>query len=470
MNREKIEILLSDKLKEINFLEDSNILFGKQKYNDLTLGTYFIDYGDDNIEFDLTDYQEKHIASEFYNTSGNDQWNFYLIFLRDTYLESDKLRIEKDSIYTRKFVFTIDELENYFDYQKSDKAVDADIINLWKEKLKEVDLDEVYSNAPYAQAVPRFLANEVIKDEESNQVSPSIITELSIKRISRLKLNSNYRKYPINRDFSLGKVNLIKGVNGTGKTSFLEAIELSISGKNYSNPYSAEEDKCINAVYNDNYEFIDEYTPNNNAKYRQRDIAWYSSAYKSGNELYRAFNKYNFYDSDAAYNLSHDSDVTSLSKYLSSIALGPEFNRIQDRLFGFKERLLKENNNRKNEIAESKKNIKEASQIIDSVKLKSNPEDKFKTFIEYSKEIKWTKKLPNKYEGNYNDFIEDYHTSESFINALNQFLPTIKLRTKKSWEDELKKLQNTLIACDKIKIEIEIDKKNIESNNEILSK
>ena len=83
MNREKIEILLSDKLKEINFLEDSNILFGKQKYNDLTLGTYFIDYGDDNIEFDLTDYQEKHIASEFYNTSGNDQWNFYLIFFQN---------------------------------------------------------------------------------------------------------------------------------------------------------------------------------------------------------------------------------------------------------------------------------------------------------------------------------------------------------------------------------------------------
>lgn len=470
MKREKIELLLSDKLKEINFIEDSNILFGRQKYNDLTLGTYFIDYGDYDINFDLLNYQEKYISSEYYNNSGNDQWNFYLIFIRESYSESDKIRIEKDSIYTRKFVFKPEELVDYFNYKKSEKAVDADVINLWKEKLKEVDLDEVYSNAPYAQAVPRYLANEVIKDEESNQVSPSINTDLSIKRISRLKLNSNYRNYPIKRDFSLGKVNLIKGVNGTGKTSFLEAIELSISGKNYSNPYSGEEDKSINAVYNDNNEFIDEYTPNNNAKYRQRDIAWYSSAYKSGNELYRAFNKYNFYDSDAAYNLSHDSDVTSLSKYLSSIALGPEFNRIQDRLFGFKERLLKENNNRKKELEESKNNIKEASQIIDSVKLKSNPDDKFKTFIEYSKEIKWTKKLPNKYDGNYNDFIEDYHTSESYINSLNQFLPTIKLRTKKSWEDELKKLQNALIACDKIKNETETDKKSIESNNELLNK
>ena len=347
MKREKIELLLSNKLKEINFLEDTNILVGKQKYEDLTLGTYFIDYGDNDFEFDLSDYQEKYISTEYYNTSGNDQWNFYLIFIRDSYHESDKLRVEKDSIYTRKFVFTSEELVDYFDYQKSEKAVDADVINLWKEKLKAVDLDEVYSNTPYTQAVPRYLSNEVIKDEESNQVSSNINTDLSIKKISRITLNDNYRKYPIKRDFSLGKVNLIKGVNGTGKTSFLEAIELSVAGKNYSNPSSTEEDKSINAIYNDDNEFIDNYTPNNNAKYRQRDIDWYSTAYKSGNELYRAFNKYNFYDSDAAYNLSHNSDVTSLSKYLSSIALGPEFNRIQDRLFGFKERLLKENNNRK---------------------------------------------------------------------------------------------------------------------------
>ena len=82
MNKNKIELLLSDKLKEINFLEDSNILFGKQKYKDLTLGTYFIDYGDNNFEFDLNDYQEKYISSEYYNNSGNEQWNFYLIFIQ----------------------------------------------------------------------------------------------------------------------------------------------------------------------------------------------------------------------------------------------------------------------------------------------------------------------------------------------------------------------------------------------------
>ncbi len=470
MDREKIQQLLSDKLKEINFLEDSNILVGKQKYEDLTLGTYFIDYGDNDFTFDLRDYQEDYISSQYYNNSGNDQWNFYLIFIRESYSESDKVRIEKDSIYTRKFVFTPEELVNYFDYQKSEKAVDADVINLWKEKLKAVDLDEVYSNTPYSQAVPRYLSNEVIKDEESNQVSSNINTDLSIKKISRIILNDNYRKYPIKRDFLLGKVNLIKGVNGTGKTSFLEAIELSIAGKNYSNPSSTEEDKSINAIYNDDNEFIDDYSPNNNAKYRQRDIAWYSTAYKSGNELYRAFNKYNFYDSDAAYNLSHNSDVTSLSKYLSSIALGSEFNRIQDRLFGFKERLLKENNDRKKVIEDAESNIKEASIIIDSVELKSSPDDKFKTFLEYSKEINWTKKLPNKHDGDYNDFDEDYHTSQSYINTLNQFLPTIKLRTRKSWEEELEKLQKALLACNNIKTEIEIDKKSVESNNEFLNK
>ncbi|MGZ4079030.1 MAG: AAA family ATPase, partial [Bacteroidia bacterium] len=317
MTREIVLGLLSNKLQDVSFIPDTNILFGKYSYNQLTLGTYFIDYNESSLDFDLREYQEKYISSEYYKIPGYTQWNYYLIFIRTSYQEEQKIHIEKDDIYTRKFVFTPDELKKYFEYQKSDKAVDADIINVWKEKLKAVDLDEVYSEAPYTKAIPRYLANEVIKDIEVEQLTTKSNQKLTINKISHLKLKDDYRKYPVLKGFTLGKVNLIKGVNGSGKTSFLESIELIVAGKTIRNPSSPEKNNCIEATYNDGV-LKDEYTPGDNSKYRERDIAWYASAAKSGNELFRSFNRYNFYDSDAAYNLSYNSNVgSSLSKYLS---------------------------------------------------------------------------------------------------------------------------------------------------------
>ena len=168
MNKETVKTLVSDKLKDITFLENSDLLIGKNIFNQFDLGTYFIDYGEKDFPLNLRDYQEKYISSEYYKTPGYLQWNYYLIFLRDKYDEAVKLRIEKDGIYTRKFVFTPDEFNDYFEYQHSEQALDVDVISVWKEKLRHVDLDEVYSEAPYAHAIPRFLSNDVIKDVEED--------------------------------------------------------------------------------------------------------------------------------------------------------------------------------------------------------------------------------------------------------------------------------------------------------------
>ena len=469
MTREAVLDLLSDNLIDVTFLKEADILFGKHTYNKSTLGTYFIDYSDKDFDFDfdLRDYQEKFISSEYYKIPGHFQWNYYLIFIRSVYNEEEKLRIEKDDIYTRKFVFSPNEIKKYFEYQKSNKTVDADIINVWKEKLKTVDLDEVYSESPYTQAVPRYLANEVIKDLETEPQSFGMNQTLTIKKISHIALKENYRKYPIQRDFELGKVNLIKGVNGSGKTSFLESIELIIAGKSNRDPNFAEDDNCIEANYNNNSLSLDSYSPGNNTKYRERDIAWYSSGYKTGNELFRAFNKYNFYDSDAAYNLSYNSNVDSLSKYLSSIALGSEFNRIQNRLQGFNERLTKENINKKRIIEEEGRRKDNARLTLESIKTSSNPEENFKSYISYATEIIWLKELPKELNDSYSVFEENYQTAQSYINSINQLLDTIKLRNLESWKQNLIKTEKALKACNKNRIKIESIENAIKEKGEI---
>ena len=453
MNKEIVKGIVSNKLKDITFKESSELLIGRHVLKQLTLGTYFIDYGDADFPSDIRAYQEKYISSEYYKTPGHLQWNYYLIFLRDSYKEAEKQRIERDGIYTRKFVFTPDEFNDYFEYQYSEQDIDSDIISVWKDKLRQVDLDEVYSNTPYVQAVPRFLSNDVIKDVEGDISQTQAAQCLTINEISSLRLMDGYRKYPLKREFSLGQVNLVTGVNGTGKTSLLESIELMIAGKSNRNPSFSEEYGCIKALYNN--ESDDSYTPRDNAKYRERDKAWYSSAYKTGNELFRTFNKYNFYDSDAAYNLSHDSNVKDLTSYLSSIALGAEFNRIQDRLQGFKERLGKEHRNRSKEITDEKERIKESKETLESTKLTSNPEESFQSFITYSKQIKWSKELPNAHNDSFSGFTDDYQTTQSFINSLNRLLETLKLQNLKAIQIELPKIKKTFADCKKNKADIE---------------
>ncbi len=463
MQKEVVQELIAGKLVDVNFNQDSKILYGRYAYNQLTIGNYFIDFSNNGLDLDLQQYQEKFIANQYYKVPGHLQWNYYLIFLRENYQEEEKLRIEKDDIFTRKYVFNPTELKEYFNYQKSESSVDTDVISTWKEKLKAVDLDEVYSEIPYTQAIPRFLSKEVIKDIQQDRVNTEKEQTLTINKISHLSLKQNYRKFPLTREFALGQVNLLKGVNGSGKTSFLESIELIVTGKNNREPYFAEPNGCIEAKYNNENEVSDSYAPGNNNKYRERDISWYSSAYKTGNDLYVAFNRYNFYDSDAAYNLSYKSDVNTLSKFLSSIALGPEFNRIQSRLKGFLERLSKEHSNRKRVIEDETDRAKNAKASLEAIKTGSDPEIIFKSFISCATEIKWKKELPKQFEDSFTDYETQYQAVKSLINSLNQLLTTIKLRNSAALKAELKKIEEALVASKKIKERIGQIKDSCES-------
>jgi len=449
MQQEELQNILSDKLVDLKFNEESKILHARYAYNQFTVGNFFIDYSNRGLDLNLSEYQEKFIANEYYNVPGHLQWNFYLIFLRESYQEIEKQRIEKDDIFTRKYVFNPMELTQYFNYQKSEKSIDTDVVHIWKEKLKEVDLDEVYSESPYSQAIPRFLNGEPFKDvDDREQNFSDEIQNIIIKQISKLHLKAgDYRPYPNIRDFSLGSVNLFKGANGTGKTSLLEAIELIITGKSYRDPKFQEKNNCIEAIYNNDVNQKDSYNPTDNAKYRNRDNEWYSTAKKKGNELYLSFNRYNFFDSDAAYNLSYKSDVDTLAKYLSAISLGTEFNRIRTRLLGFQERLSKEINVRQKSINDETERIDLAKSKLSEITSNSNPEDKFDSFRSFADEIQWKLEIPKTINNSFVYFEESYQISRALTDSLKEILAIQKLRSISAAEENLKKFVSVLAKC-----------------------
>lgn len=432
MTQSAISDLVSPFIKNLSCAEGANLLRGEQSLNDKIIGIYYFEFSDDNGEVDLEKFLEDYISADYYNNPGYLQWNYYLIFVREPNIvnPSWKNAIEKNDIYARKFVFSPAEVLQYFSYRPSNQSIDIDIVSTWKEKLRSVDLDEVYTENYYTEAIPRFINNDVEKENVSEQriAAPSEQT-MKIDRISNLELHDTYRPYPKpQRKFAFRKVNLLQGVNGSGKTSLLTAIELIIAGKTINDPTNAEAGNCISAVYNNDSELTDIYTPNDNVKYRKRDADWFSSSYQTGNELYRAFNRYNYFDSDAAYKLAFDEDSRHITKYLSAIALGPEFGRIQNRMSGFEERLVRELKIREKTIEAQQLRIDDANKILKAVTAAGDPQKLFDLFLRDINGLGWKGTVPKTISQPADLFDADYEKVNGIVQTLLQLMEKVQLK------------------------------------------
>lgn len=456
MTQERITALASEFLKVITNAEGISLLRAEYHANGAIAGVYFLEYSDDEIPSDLMQFQEEYISSDYYNHPGYLQWNYYLIFIRPPGFISKELKgiIEKDDVYTRKFVFTPDEAKAYFTYTYSNQTVETDVISKWKEKLRAVDLDEVYTDNYYTEAIPRFLNDNVEKENTADQNIGTIQhSDLNINRVSSIYLRDNYRTHPQpDRSFNFKTVNLIWGTNGSGKTSLLTSIELVVAGKTISDPSSPEPDNCIGATYNDVSDSVDEYTPNDNSKYRLRDTSWYSSSYQTGNELYRTFNRYNYFDSDAAYKLAFDEDKRHLTKYLSAIALGPEFGRIQDRMRGFDNRLAAEARAREKTIEAQKSRIEDARKIEQAIAIATDPLALFKVFTSTAIEIGWRSTIPNTLTDDTTGYEKAIQDSGAVVGALEKLLQDVKLRSLIAAKDMLNKNETILLQLTESKL------------------
>lgn len=444
MTKELLIATLSPKLTNFSYNEEIKQVRAEYLYKDSKVAIYYFDYEENDLSFNLDDYLEKNISADYYNNPGPIQWNNYLCFIREQGIISveRKRSVENNDIYTRKFVFTPGELEQYLKYKKTTTRVEIDLVSKWKEELRQADLDEVFGTEPYTQAVPRFIAGQVIKDINTDQALAPQQSAEPVNNISYLTFNTDYRLFPQQKSFALKKVNLVKGANGVGKTSFLDAIELVIAGKSGSDPSAIVPANCIQAQYNGDDTQTDFIQPANNAKYRNRDLAWYSNPYKTGNELHRNFRRNNYFDADAAYKLSYEVDIKSISSYLSSIMLGAEFTRVQDKMKGFKERFTTELQNRQNIVNDERRRRQEAQDSLEKGKNADTPDSFYQLFLSIAKEIQWVPVLPDKTGDVVNTFESDYRKADACINSINRLLTTIQLRNIGSLLAEKKRYQD----------------------------
>ena len=171
------------------------------------------------------------------------------------------------------------------------------------------------------------------KKEKTAPSEPTAKLGLRVKpqpNIKRIRL-TNFRPWPKQNDFELGKVTLLHGSNGVGKTSLLEAIELYYCGKTKRNPDVDETNSDISMLFSDSSKSR-RFTKLTTKKYQARELNWYGKHTSYGNTLHNSFNQFNFFNSDAAFTLSQDDDREDIEEALSSLALGDDANKISKKI------------------------------------------------------------------------------------------------------------------------------------------
>jgi DNA repair exonuclease SbcCD ATPase subunit len=518
---EKSQNIFPTGIEQIN----DNLYKAKYPIKDKTAGIYFLNFEKEITEDYFEELQYKYLADEFYNQEETLQWNIYLLFVNSNISDELKIKILKDDKYARKLIFTDSEFIDYFKLEESIKTELPDIISEWKDDLDKVGLQELYSTTSIEGIVRNFLNDTaaVLK----TRVNKSLGNIPNINKISSISLKGTYRQFPqYIRDFNFGSVNLFTGSNGVGKTSVLESIELILTGDTQRNNGKSEAPNSITAILNDN--ISDEYI-HNTKKYKERGIKWYSRREnEQGNQTYKSFNQFNFFNTDAAQQFSNANEWDTVNESLKEIVLGEEYTTLKGKIGKVYDRLRSElrktsevldykkndvllNINRINELKidknfdEIKENIKSNISNLNY----RNPIDEFnysfstlfineinnelefilnnkwlinfKTFIEFKEQFKTRvsliterKKIYNDNINRFNKFISDRLKNENILVKANRFLKYLEIDNSNNIEavelsNEKYKVLLQIIKTLKDLTDLQFDIYNLKEENKTLS-
>lgn len=350
----------------------------KKDSTDRLYEIHYIDFSDKWMGFDLDEYYEIILNKDYYSSDGYLQWNFYYYFISDEpqiKLKSKiKREIEKNESYARKYVLT------WADFVEMQQAVIAigkidsnkiekDLYSTWLDELRRLDLHFVYNEKvknfkkaieDYLKGVPSFQTEIDVSNISDDSIE-------NLNHIRELRLDG-YREYPVQKNFTLGQVVLGYGANATGKTSFLDAIEMIITG----NCNRQERPPAYNISFTDDKDNVYTHSDRLNP-YKNRDEKWYKSYSTRGHNLNGNFNRFNYFTSDAAYELKKqdDNQSASLEKIIADIALGQEVNMLEEKILGFKKRFEEHNRDYNKDLFSLNNEIKSRELEIESITKKS---------------------------------------------------------------------------------------------------
>lgn len=369
LNIPRLKELVSTNFSDVQQIDDSVIRITK-KAGELPFAVYYFDVGEElpGTKKELIKYLDRVIGSHYFQGQKSLQWNNYLYFvtsevrLKNNKVIQTKKLIESDRTYARKFVISEDELDSILTPKiitPEDATPHASILSIWTDRLDKAGFGHAIlsdDNLPKRLKLIEASHAKAISKLKSpvRKLDASQAKDVPFMRLLELK---NYRDSPARRKYEFGKVNLIVGANGSGKTSLLEAIELFYCGKNNRDPKRKPQYELAANFSNGQAEIVTE--SRQLQELRDRNLMWYGQLDLKSNNLYKSFAQFNFLDTDAAVGLAVS--TLSMEEDLSKLLVGPDASKTWHNIKRVDEAVL----SKLRELKPRKKEIKEEIDDLD---------------------------------------------------------------------------------------------------------
>ncbi|CAM3933933.1 hypothetical protein [Bordetella muralis] len=300
----------------------------------------------------LKRYQEEILSPMYFSTqvATDLRWSHYLYFVTSNEEASRgefgrvKAAVEADREYARKQVIREEDVPKLL--AKGSPAtpagpMPADLATTWSQTLEQHGLGFVLDDdISVPDAVRRIVAGT--KDRAARQVSPMPLLPAekaaASQFLKRLTI-TGFRPHPEQKDHLLGRVNLIVGTNGVGKTSLLEAIEFGYCGRNRRSSAVLNRTSITLELAGTSEKLS---STTDAARLRARHSNWYAKTELKKVSIQDSFGKFNFLDTDAAVHLSVSASSDQIGADVTRLVLGAAAENLADRLRRVLEKLREE--------------------------------------------------------------------------------------------------------------------------------
>ncbi|QTT83352.1 AAA family ATPase [Pseudomonas chlororaphis] len=343
INAQRVEAMLKDHYPDLESV-GQGVFRGVDRFGARDYAIRYFDLNDRlaTTADSLKSYQEEVLSPMYFSSdvATDLRWNHYLYFVTsDEEAQRGefghlKAKVEADREYARKHVVREGEIAGLLANAQAPeppKALPVDLATTWSDTLEQHGLAFILdSDITVPDAVRRIVAGT--KDGASRPISPVFLLAAeqaaASRFIERLTIKG-FRTHPEEKEHPLGRVNLIVGSNGVGKTSLLEAIEFAYCGRNRrSSPLLSSTSIAVDLLGVEHKLS----STTDAARLRARHSNWYAKTELRTVTIQDSFGKFNFLDTDAAVDLSVSASAEQIGTDVTRLVLGATAENLADRL------------------------------------------------------------------------------------------------------------------------------------------